>query len=92
MGKARFSLADSSGSELGEVRAENWRARDFAVFASGGGEVARVTKQWRGMVTEMFTDADSYALELTPAATEPLRSLAVAGVLAIDLVMKQKDT
>ena len=36
--------------------------------------------------------ADNYVIELNPAATDPMRSLAVASVLAIDTVMKQKDT
>lgn len=50
-----------------------------------------VTKKWRGLATELFTDADTYVVNLTPAAVEPLRSLALAASLAIDVVMKQKD-
>ena len=46
---------------------------------------------WRGLATELFTDADTYVVNLTPAAVEPLRSLALAASLAIDVVMKQKD-
>lgn len=91
MGKARFTLVDANGAEVGEVRAENWRAKDFAVFDGSGNEVARVAKQWRGLATELFTDADTYVVQLTPAAVEPLRSLALAASLAIDVVMKQKD-
>lgn len=91
LGKARFTVADASGTEMGAIRAENWRAKDFAVFDSAGAEVARVTKQWRGLATEVFTDADTYVIHLTPGVTEPLRSLAFGASLAIDLVMKQKD-
>src|SRR6266545_1515639 len=36
LGKARFGLAEPSGRPLGEVRAENWRAKDFTVVDSGG--------------------------------------------------------
>ena len=91
MGKARFEVHDSAGTRIGEVRAENWRAKDFAIFDSSSNEVARVTKKWRGLATELFTDADTYVVNLTPAAVEPLRSLALAASLAIDVVMKQKD-
>jgi uncharacterized protein YxjI len=91
MGKARFTLLDFSGSQIGEVRAENWRAKDFAVFDASANEVARVAKKWRGIATEVFTDADTYVVHLTPAAVEPLRTLAIAAALAVDLVMKQKD-
>lgn len=91
MGKARFTIADSSGAEIGEIRAENWRAKDFVVSDSNGTEVMRTTKKWRGPATEMFTDADTYVVTMQSAPTEPLRSLALASTLAIDVIMKQKD-
>lgn len=91
LGKARFTVADSSGADIGEVRAENWRARDFGVYDHSGAEVARVTKKWRGIATEVFTDADTYVIRLTPSVADPLRSLALGASLAIDLIMKQKD-
>ncbi len=90
LGKARFTLAGPDGSPAGEVQAQNWRARDFTVVDGAGTEVARVTKKWRGLLTESFTDADTYVVHLE-AATEPMRSLALAASLAIDVVMKQKD-
>ncbi len=45
VGKARFSLLGPDGRELGELRAENWRAKDFSVRDATGQEVARVTKR-----------------------------------------------
>lgn len=91
IGKARFSLTDAGGRELGEVRAQNWRAKDFSMVDQNGQQVARVTKQWRGIAREVFTDADTYVVQLEPSATEPLRELALAAALAVDVVMKQKD-
>ena len=91
VGKARFTITDATGAEIGEIRAQNWRAKDFTVTDRAGHEVARATKEWRGLATEMFTDADTYVVRLQPYATEPLRSLALAASLAIDVVMKQKD-
>lgn len=91
LGKARFRITDPSGSEMGEVRAENWRAKDFTVVDHSGNPVARTTKQWRGLATELFTDADTYVVSLEPYASEPLRSLALAASLAIDVILKEKD-
>jgi hypothetical protein len=91
LGKARFTLLDPGGAQLGEVRAENWRAKDFSVRDGAGQELARVTKRWAGL-RELFTDADTYVVEVRPTATDPLRSLAVASCLVIDVIMKQKDT
>jgi uncharacterized protein YxjI len=91
LGKARFTLLDPGGAQLGEVRAENWRAKDFSVRDGAGRELARVTKRWAGL-RELFTDADTYVVEVRPDAADPLRSLAVASCLVIDVIMKQKDT
>ena len=90
LGKARFALLDPRGAQLGEVRAHNWRARDFGVYDGAGQAIARVTKRWAGL-RELFTDADTYVVEVSPYAVDPLRSLAVATCLVIDVVMKQKD-
>jgi uncharacterized protein YxjI len=91
LGKAQFGVVDADGQPLGEVKAENWRARDFRIEDTGATEVARVTKQWRGLATELFTDADSYAVTFPPTTGEPMRSLALAAALSVDLTMKQKD-
>lgn len=44
-----------------------------------------------GSPPELFTDADTYVVDLTPAAVDPVRTLALAASLAIDVVLKQKD-
>jgi uncharacterized protein YxjI len=92
LGKRRFNLLGPDGGQLGEVRAQSWRARDFLVLDAQGNQVASVTKKWRGLLTEAFTDADSYAVEFIPGLPDPLRSLAFASALAVDLVMKEKDS
>jgi hypothetical protein len=43
------------------------------------------------LLTEAFTDADSYAVTFEPTTAEPMRSLALAAALSVDLTMKQKD-
>jgi uncharacterized protein YxjI len=85
-----YAVLDPRGVRLGDVRAHNWRAKDFSVFDGAGQAIARVTKRWAGL-RELFTDADTYVVEVSPSAVDPLRSLAVATCLVIDVVMKQKD-
>lgn len=91
LGKASFAVTGSDGEVLGELRAENWRARDCRFDDVSGAEAARVTKKWRGLATEMFTDADSYAVTFAASTDESVRRLALAAALAVDLTMKQKD-
>ena len=91
LGKARFELTDASGQEVGEVNAKDWRARNFAITDRNGQEIAEVSKQWKGIARELFTDSDKYIVRIQPHASEPLRTLAVAASLAVDVIMKQKD-
>jgi uncharacterized protein YxjI len=92
LGKAVFTVFGPDGTTvLGEVKAENWRARNFRIEDATGSEVARVTKQWRGLATELFTDADSYAVTFESTTAEPMRSLALAAAFSVDITMKQKD-
>jgi uncharacterized protein YxjI len=92
IGKPQYGIVDPGGAAVGTVRGEDWRSRNFRFDDVHGVEVARVTKQWRGLFTEAITDADSYAVTFAPTATDDQRALAFAGALAIDLVQKQKDS
>ena len=91
LGKAVFTVIGESGEEVGSLKAENWRARDFRLEDPSGRELARVTKKWRGLLTEAFTDADSYAVTFDDLTDTTTRELALAAALAVDLTMKQKD-
>ena len=91
LGKARFGITGPDGADLGELRAQNWRAKDFVVVDTAEREVGRVSKKWRGALTELLTDADTYVLEVPESTPEPMRSLAMGAVFAVDVVMKQKD-
>jgi uncharacterized protein YxjI len=92
LGKASFDVTTADGQLAGALHAESWRARDFALVASSGGqELGRVTKQWRGLLTEVASDADSYAVTFAPDASAAIRQLTLAAALSVDLTMKQKD-
>ena len=91
VGKPVYVLNGPDGTVVGEIRAEDWRSRNFQVADQSGQELGRVTKKWRGLFTEVVTDADSYAVTFEPNATSDQRALAFAGALTIDLIQKQKD-
>ncbi len=89
VGKIRFGLEDSQGQQLGEIRAENWRAWDFAIVDQTEREVARITKKWEGLAKTMFTTADDYFVEIDPSLRGPLRLLAFAAAAGVDTALKQ---
>ncbi len=88
IGKISFSL-QANGTELGAIKAENWRAWNFRIEESGGTEVARITKTFEGIAKTMFTTADNYVVQIHQRMPEPFNSLVVASALSIDTALKQ---
>lgn len=89
IGKIRFSLVSASGEEVGGIFAENLRAWDFRIEDAQKNEVGRVSKKFAGALAEVFTTADNYLVELSPALTGPARALAFAAAVTIDTALKQ---
>jgi uncharacterized protein YxjI len=56
-----------------------------------GEPVARVAKRWDGVMRSLFTDADTYGVELRPGLADPLRSLAVAACLVVDVLFNERS-
>ena len=88
-GKIRFGLHDAGGVKIGEIRAENWRAWNFAIVDAAGTEVGRITKTWEGLAKTLFTTADDYLLDINPSLTGPLRLLAFASAVGVDTALEQ---
>ncbi|MCU1602841.1 MAG: hypothetical protein JWO22_3550 [Frankiales bacterium] len=89
IGKIRFGLLSASGQQVGELRAENWRAWDFAIVDEGGTEVARIKKTFEGLAKTMFTTADNFVIRIHRQLEDPLLSLVVASALTVDTALKQ---
>jgi uncharacterized protein YxjI len=91
IGKIRFGLLGAGGEELGEIRGQNWRQWNFAVVDGAEREVGRITKEWRGLLTEGFTTADSWAVSVEAGVAGPLRQLVLASGAAVDTALKQDE-
>lgn len=90
LGKIRFHLS-AGGQEVGQIKAENWRAWNFHVVDAHGDEVARITKTFEGIAKTLFTTADNFVVQIHRPLEEPLRSLVVTAALCIDTALKQDD-
>ncbi len=90
LGKIRFHLS-AGGKEIGQIKAENWRAWDFHVADARGEEIARITKTFEGITKTLFTTADNFVVQIHRPLEDPLRSLVVAAAVCIDTALKQDD-
>ncbi|MEU9283448.1 phospholipid scramblase-related protein [Streptomyces sp. NPDC048275] len=88
IGKINFAI-NANGQQVGAIKAENWRAWNFAIVDHADNEVARITKTWEGLAKTMFTTADNYVLQIHFQLPEPLLSLVVATALTVDTALKQ---
>ncbi|MEU3978968.1 phospholipid scramblase-related protein [Streptomyces sp. NPDC026672] len=88
IGKINFAI-NADGRQVGAIKAENWRAWNFAIVDHADNEVARITKTWEGLAKTMFTTADNYVLQIHYQLPEPLLSLVVATALTVDTALKQ---
>ncbi|MFF3419391.1 MULTISPECIES: phospholipid scramblase-related protein [unclassified Streptomyces] len=88
IGKINFAI-NVDGRQVGAIKAENWRAWNFAIVDESEKEVARITKTWEGLAKTMFTTADNYVLQIHFQLPEPLLSLVVATALTVDTALKQ---
>ena len=81
----KFTLEDATGREVAKVRGPQLRPNTFFVYRQGS-EIARITKQWSGILKEAFTDADTFRLEFNDREMEPdFAILVLATAFAIDL-------
>lgn len=87
-GKINFSFI-VNGNEIGQIRAENWRAWNFAIVDHTGQEVARITKTFEGILKTAFTTADNYVVQIHRPLQDPLLSMVVASALTVDTALKQ---
>lgn len=88
IGKIRFGFM-VDGRQIGAIKAENFRAWNFAVVDHAETEIARITKTWEGLLKAAFTTADNYVLQIHRPLADPLLSMVVASALTVDTALKQ---
>ncbi len=84
-----FRIFDAQEREVGEVKGD-WKGWNFQLLGPNGQELGRVTKKWAGLAKELFTNADTYVIDLHDTRAGTAELLLAAG-LAIDTVFKEKD-
>ncbi len=84
-----FDVLDANNNILCSLKGK-WSGWDFK-FVKDKEEFASVSKKWAGLGKELFTTADNYVLKIEDKipADHPLRTLILAAVLCIDMVLKE---
>jgi len=85
-----FHVKNAEDVQIADVKGD-WKGWNFRMIASNGNEIGTVSKKWAGALKEMFTNADTYMIDLDESLAKnktAVRLLLAAG-LAIDLIYKE---
>ena len=81
----KLTVEGPGGQPVAEIRGPLLKPKTFMIYRQDR-EVARVTKQWSGLMKEAFTDADTFKLELNNLELgKDLAPMILAAAFAIDL-------
>jgi uncharacterized protein YxjI len=85
----KFDVLDANDQVICTLKGK-WTSWEFS-FIKDNAEFGKVTKKWAGIGKEFFTTADNYVLEINPSVgnDSKLRTLILAAVLCIDMVLKE---
>ena len=87
-----FHVYDGAGKHVAEIRGKLMKS-DYTFFQPDGKtEMGKVSKKWAGAMKEMFTSADTYAVQIQPGfADQPTTKMLILGAaVAIDALMSTK--
>jgi Protein of unknown function (DUF2510) len=84
----RFLLTLEAGGEvLGVLEAADVDGSGARVVDPSGRPVARTARTWEVLAARQHPDAGTHVVEVAPDVVEPLRTLAVASLLAVDTML-----
>jgi len=80
----RFDVEGPDGRVILTVDSPIWRIWTFP-FLRGAEQVGVIAKRWGGLLTEGFTDRDTFTIQLGPTLSDSERALLLAAGIFIDL-------
>ena len=87
-----FHVYDGKGKHVAEIRGKMLKSDYTFIQPDGKTEMGKVSKKWAGAMKEMFTSADTYAVQIDPAfADQPtVKMLILGAAVAIDALMSTR--
>jgi uncharacterized protein YxjI len=89
LGKINFAL-ESEGVLVGEMMGQSWRDKKFTIKDPQANRVGDISKRWEGL-RGVFHSEDKYVVRLEPHAPEPLRTLAIAASVCLDVALHHEE-
>lgn len=87
--RRHYTIETQGGRQVAELIGPFFKPWTFEIVVSGQKQ-GKIAKKWSGLLTEAFTKADNFGLELSPTVDEELRSLCLGATFLIDFVHFEK--
>lgn len=84
--KRKYDLKDARGRVFARIESPRWRLWTFTIFDRTERKAGVITKKWKGILQEAFTDADKFIVELHRSPwTDEQKAILLYACLSIDL-------
>lgn len=85
--KPKFTLQAPGGQAVATISGDFF-GREFGIVDMNGVELTRISKRFRGL-QEIFSQADTYAVQMMQNVQGPFRALILATCIAVDIVLHE---
>jgi len=80
-----YSVISPQGTQEYKIKSPFWRLWTFPIYNNVDNQVGVITKKWQGFIKEVFTDADSFMINLESESITPEQKvLPFAAGISID--------
>ncbi len=87
----KYQVTDDRGRVLARIQRPLFKLWTYPVFDDNGRQIATISKRWGGLLTEIFTDADTYGVVFEGGVDNRLRSLLLAAMFLIDMTNTENN-
>tara|TARA_Y100000817_G_scaffold241943_1_gene193869 strand:- start:288 stop:950 length:663 start_codon:yes stop_codon:yes gene_type:complete len=75
--RKKYDLMDFNQMVFAQINAPIWRIWTFKIFDVRGKEIGSISKKWTGVFKEVFTDSDSFGVDLSYSEWDTLKKVIV---------------
>ncbi len=82
--KKRYSIVDANESSVGIIESGFFNFFNFEIEGALGANIGRISKKWGGLIKEIFTDGDTFGVEMNEDLANAHKALILSTAISID--------
>ncbi len=87
--KPSFRIFNHEERQIAEITGD-WKAWTFVIKDETGSQIGTISKKWAGVLTEVFTTADKYHVNIDASYANMMNKILIlSAAITIDMVLKE---